>query len=80
MLVRDLIFVFQNIEGEYIHYDSIEDAYRLDKKVNLRSSWGKPLPSRLIVNLCVMDWLDISFHVTYSTDQLYVHVATQLCC
>ncbi len=33
--MRDLIFVFQNIEGEHIHYDSKEDAFRLDKKVSI---------------------------------------------
>ncbi len=35
VLVRDLIFVFQNIEGEHIHYDSKDDAFRLDKTVSI---------------------------------------------
>ena len=32
-LLRDIVFVFQNIEGEHIHYNRGQDAFRLDEKV-----------------------------------------------
>ena len=32
-LLRDLIFVFQNIDGQYIQFDSHQDAFRLSSKV-----------------------------------------------
>ena len=34
-LLRDLIFVFQNIDGQYIQFDSHQDAFRLTKKVHV---------------------------------------------
>ena len=34
-LLRDIIFVFQNIEGDYIHFDRKQEAYRIDEKVRL---------------------------------------------
>ena len=33
-LLRDLIFVFQNIDGQYIQFDSHQDAFRLSSKVS----------------------------------------------
>jgi len=33
-LLRDIIFVFQNIEGDHIHFDSKQEAYRVDEKVS----------------------------------------------
>ena len=33
-LLRDLIFVFQNIDGQYIQFDSNQDAFRLSSKVS----------------------------------------------
>ena len=35
-LLRDLIFVFQNINGQYIQFDSHQDAFRLSNKVSYR--------------------------------------------
>ena len=32
-LLRDVIFVLQGIEGEYIRFDTKEEAYRIDKTV-----------------------------------------------
>ena len=31
--MRDLMFVFQGIDGKYIHYDKAVDGYRVDPKV-----------------------------------------------
>ena len=33
-LLRDVLFVFQNIDGKFIHFDSKEDAFRIDSKVH----------------------------------------------
>jgi gamma-tubulin complex component 3 len=38
LLVRDLIFVFQGIDGKYIHYSKSEDGYRVDPKVGVPRS------------------------------------------
>ena len=32
-LLRDILFVFQGIEGKWMHYNQKEDAYRIDEKV-----------------------------------------------
>ena len=32
-LLRDLIFVFQNIDGQYIQFDSHKDTFRISSKV-----------------------------------------------
>ena len=34
-LLRDILFVFQGIEGKWMHYNQKEDAYRIDDKVFL---------------------------------------------
>ena len=34
-LLRDIVFVFQNIEGEVIRYDSKKEAYKIDEKVRV---------------------------------------------
>lgn len=36
-LLRDLIFVFQNIDGQYLQFDSSQDAYSLTSKVHVSS-------------------------------------------
>lgn len=33
VIVRDLVYVFQGIEGKYIKYSHSEDAFRLDSQV-----------------------------------------------
>lgn len=35
MLIRDVLFIFQGIEGKIIKMDSSKDGYRLDPKVRL---------------------------------------------
>ena len=32
-LLRDVLFVFQNIDGRYVHFDSKQDAFRISDKV-----------------------------------------------
>ena len=32
-LLRDVLFVFQNIDGDFIHFDSKQEAFRIDSKV-----------------------------------------------
>ena len=34
-LLRDVLFVFQNIDGRYVHFDSKQDAFRISDKVYL---------------------------------------------
>ena len=34
-LLRDVLFVFQNIDGNFIHFDSKQDAFRIDSKVHV---------------------------------------------
>ncbi len=34
VLLRDIIFAFQNIDGEVIRFDSKQEAYRIDEKVS----------------------------------------------
>ena len=36
-ILRDLIFVFQNIDGQYIQFDSHRDTFKLTNKVNFSS-------------------------------------------
>lgn len=35
-LIRDVLFIFQGIEGKIIKMDSNKDGYRLDPKVKLK--------------------------------------------
>ena len=35
-LLRDILFVFQGIEGKWMHYNQKEDAYRIDEKVHVQ--------------------------------------------
>ena len=32
-LVRDLIYVFQGVDGQYVRYHSVEDAFCVDHQV-----------------------------------------------
>ena len=51
-LLRDIIFVFQGIEGKYIKYDQSSDSYRIDNKL------GVPKSVRDFVNkLAELGWL-----------------------
>ena len=38
VLLRDIIFVFQGIEGEVLRYDIKQEAYRIDEKVSVAPS------------------------------------------
>ena len=38
VLLRDVIFVFQGIEGEVLRYDIKQEAYRIDEKVSVAPS------------------------------------------
>ena len=52
LLIRDLIYVFQGIDGKLIKYDQVEDAYRIDRGV------GVPFSTRELVNkLSELGWL-----------------------
>ena len=51
-IVRDLLFVFQGIQGSYIQYTSAEDAFTLRPNLVVSHS------TRKIVNeLCELGWL-----------------------
>ena len=52
LLIRDLIYVFQGIDGKLIKYDQIDDGYRIDRSV------GVPYTTRVLVNkLSELGWL-----------------------
>jgi len=51
-IVRELLFVFQGIDGQLIKYHSLEDAYILTPQVTVSPSTGK-----LIAELCELGWL-----------------------
>ena len=51
-LLRDIVLVFQGIEGTFIKFDADCDAYRIDPQI------GVPLPVRDLVNkLAELGWL-----------------------
>lgn len=52
-LLRDLIFVFQNIDGEYITFNKTEDAFRLSNKVGLQEYTS----GNYIVTVCLLKTL-----------------------
>ena len=52
LLLRDVLYVFQGIEGKIIQYDSTSDSYKINKDI------GVPLPVRdLIGKLAELGWL-----------------------
>ena len=52
LLLRDILFVFQGIEGRLVKYDTGMDAYRIS------SDYGVPLPVRdLVSKLAELGWL-----------------------
>lgn len=47
-----MIYVFQGIDGKFIKFDQIEDAYRIDRDIGVSSA------TRALVNkLCELGWL-----------------------
>ncbi|KAI9495284.1 Spc98 family-domain-containing protein [Zychaea mexicana] len=51
-LLRDLIFIFQGIDGQYIKYDSNSDVYAMDSQINV------PEPTKdLVYRLTEIGWL-----------------------
>ena len=52
VIVRELLFVFQGIDGVLIKYQLLEDAYVLSPAVQ-----GSPSAHKLIAELCELGWL-----------------------
>lgn len=52
VIVRDLLFVFQGIQGQHISYSLLEDAFILAPNVNL-----SPSTRKLVNELCELGWL-----------------------
>jgi len=52
MIVRELLFVFQGIEGHLIKYQLLDDAYVLSQSVTV-----SPSAHKLISELCELGWL-----------------------
>jgi gamma-tubulin complex component 3 len=52
VLVRDLLFVFQGIDGNFIKFELLADAYTLAPNVTVTPSTHK-----LISELCEVGWL-----------------------
>ena len=51
-LLRDIIYIFQGIEGKVIKFDQANDAYRIDPKL------GVPKPVRELVHkVAELGWL-----------------------
>jgi gamma-tubulin complex component 3 len=51
-IVRELLFVFQGIDGKLIKYQILEDAYILSPQVTV-----SPSAHKLISELCELGWL-----------------------
>ena len=51
-IVRELLFVFQGIDGQFIKYQILEDAYVLSPQVTV-----SPSTHKLISELCELGWL-----------------------
>lgn len=51
-IVRELLFVFQGIDGQLIKYQGLEDAYVLTPQVTV-----SPSTHKLIAELCELGWL-----------------------
>jgi gamma-tubulin complex component 3 len=51
-LLRDVLFVFQNIDGRYIHFDSKLDAFRISSKFQVC-----PSVRDIVHRLCEVGWL-----------------------
>ena len=54
LIVRDLIFTFQGIDGKYIHYNQDEDGFRVDPQVCGGLVAGPTLPLSLITCHCTV--------------------------
>lgn len=52
LIVRDLLFVFQGIQGQYIHYTVLEDAYVLQPQAVV-----SPSVRKIVNELCELGWL-----------------------
>jgi len=52
VLVRDLLFVFQGIDGNYIKFELLADAYTLAPSVTV-----SPSTLKLVQELCEVGWL-----------------------
>ncbi len=52
LIVRDLLFVFQGIPGQYITFSLIEDAYIVSPNAVV-----SPSAKKLINELCELGWL-----------------------
>jgi hypothetical protein len=52
MLLRDLLYVFQGIEGKHIKYDGRSEAYEVDPKLGLRAAVRDT-----VLCLCELGWL-----------------------
>lgn len=52
LIVRDLIFVFQGINGQFIHHSHLEDGFILLPQVVV-----SPSAKKLINELCELGWL-----------------------
>jgi len=52
LIVRDLLFVFQGINGQYIQYQKLEDAFLLSPHLIV-----SPAANKLINELSELGWL-----------------------
>jgi gamma-tubulin complex component 3 len=51
-VVRELLFVFQGIDGQYIKFSALDDAFVLSPAVTV-----SPSTMKLIQELCELGWL-----------------------
>lgn len=75
LILRDLLYVFQGVEGRLLKYSNSQDKFLLDAHVNL------PRPTRQIVNeLAEIGW--VYFKITQGlssfTQGLFSQVITSL--
>ena len=68
VLLRDIVYVFQNIDGEIICYDSKQEAYRIDDKV-----WFHTIPYMVAI-LTQCHGVSKENHISMYMYLLYLHL------
>lgn len=76
-LVRDLLYVFQGIDGQNISFSILEDAYVMAPNVTVSDSVKK-----IICEMCEMGWLykKVNDYMVRNIDQQYNDYMTQSLC
>ena len=66
-LLRDVLFTFQGVEGKYVSFSTLEDAYTIEPKISV-----SPSVKKMVYELSELGWLyrKITNFIAYNIDQL----------